>query len=54
MSFRWFADVAPTQDSVVIKIQKTRKEPANVVTVNLDENLDSLKNLLKEAYETIR
>ena len=54
MSFRWFADVAPTQDSVVIKIQKSRKEPANLITVNLDENLDSLKNLLKEAYETIR
>ena len=54
MSFRWFADVAPSQDGIVIKLQKSRKEPANVVTVNLDENLDNIKNLLKDAYETIR
>ncbi|MBT5200303.1 MAG: hypothetical protein HOK63_02500 [Thaumarchaeota archaeon] len=54
MSFRWFADVAPHPDSVVIKIQKSRKEPANILTLNLDDNLDDTKNLLKDAYETIR
>ena len=53
MTFRWFADVAPEKDTVVIKIQKDRKEPANIISVNLEQDLSSLKNLLKEAYDTI-
>ena len=53
MTFRWFADVAPEKDTVVIKIQKDRKESANIISVNLDQDLSSLKNLLKEAYDTI-
>ena len=54
MTFRWFADVAPEKDTVVIKIQKDRKEPANIISVNLEQDLSSLKSLLKEAYDTIR
>ena len=53
MTFRWFADVAPEKDTVVIKIQKDRKEPANIIEINLEQNLDDVKSLLKEAYETI-
>jgi hypothetical protein len=53
MTFRWFADVSPEKDTVVIKIQKDRKEFANIISVNLDQDLSSLKNLLKEAYDTI-
>jgi predicted transport protein len=53
MTFRWFADVSPEKDTVVIKIQKDRKESANIISVNLDQDLSSLKNLLKEAYDTI-
>jgi predicted transport protein len=53
MTFRWFADVAPEKDSVVIKIQKDRKEPANIISVNVNQDLSSLKSLLKEAYDTI-
>ena len=53
MTFRWFADVAPGKDTVVIKIQKDRKEPANVISVNSEQDLSGLKSLLKEAYDTI-
>ena len=53
MTFRWFADVAPEKDTVVIKIQKDRKEPANVISVNSEQDLSGLKSLLKEAYDTI-
>ena len=53
MTFRWFADVAPEKDTVVIKIQKDRKEPANIISVSLEQDLSSLKSLLKEAYDTI-
>ena len=53
MTFRWFADVAPEKDTVVIKIQKDRKAPANIISVSLEQDLSSLKSLLKEAYDTI-
>ncbi len=54
MSFRWFADVAPEDNSIIIKIQKNRKETPQSLQINADQNLDALKKILKEAYETIR
>ena len=54
MTFRWFADVAPQENSIIIKIQKSRKDPAQSLQIELDQNLDELKNILKEAYDTIR
>jgi hypothetical protein len=53
MTFRWFADVAPEKDTVVIKIQKDRKEPANIISISVNQDLSGLKSLLKEAYDTI-
>jgi predicted transport protein len=54
MTFRWFADVAPQEDSVIIKIQKDRKESHQSLQIEFDQNLDELKNFLKQAYDTIR
>ena len=54
MTFRWFADVAPEEKSVVIKIQKNRKETPQNFQVESDQDLDDLKKILKEAYELIR
>ncbi|MCJ8306065.1 MAG: hypothetical protein HRU07_03360 [Nitrosopumilus sp.] len=53
MAFRWFADVSPEKNSIIIKIQKSRKEPHNIIQIELDQNLDELKKILKEAFETI-
>jgi len=53
MSFRWFADVAPQDESVIIKIQKSRKETPLSLEIELDQSLDALKKMLKEAYDTI-
>ncbi len=53
ITFRWFADVAPQEESVIIKIQKDRKETPIIVQVNPGEELTSLKKVLKEAFETI-
>ena len=53
MAFRWFADVSPEENSIIIKIQKSRKEPHNVLQIDLDQDLDELKKILKEAFETI-
>ena len=53
MSFRWFADVEPQEDGVIIKLQKTRKEQPKIIPIKLDQELTEIKKQLKEAYETI-
>ncbi len=53
MSFRWFADLEPQHDGVIIKIQKSRKEPTQIVSLKLDENTEDLENLLKTAFSEI-
>ncbi|MDH3611212.1 MAG: hypothetical protein OEM79_05555 [Nitrosopumilus sp.] len=54
MTFRWFADVAPQENSVIIKIQRDRKESPKTLQVDIDQDLTSLKKDLKDAFETIR
>ena len=54
MSFRWFADVAPQEKSIIIKIQKSRKEEPQIIQVDLEQDLSDLKKILKEAFDTIR
>jgi len=54
MSFRWFADVAPQENSVLIKIQKNRRERPRTIQVESDQDLTDLKKVLKEAFDTIR
>jgi len=53
MSFRWFADIEPEKDGVVIKIQKDRKEPPKIIQVKSNENMEHAKELIKSAYQTI-
>ena len=53
MTFRWFADVAPEEDSLVIKIQKDRKETPQIHQIGIDQNLDEMKKILKQAYGAI-
>jgi predicted transport protein len=54
MTFRWFADVAPQESSLVIKIQKDRKETPTTHHLEVDQDLDQIKKFLKESYDTIR
>jgi predicted transport protein len=53
MTFRWFADVSPQKNSVIIKIQKDRKEPIQNLEINTTQDLAILKKTLKEAFDTI-
>ena len=54
MTFRWFADVAPQENSITVKIQKSRKEQPQNLQVNTERDLDVLKKNLKDAFDTIR
>ena len=58
MTFRWFADVSPQENSIIIKIQKSRKEmrekilaesPMNVTGIWVNEELDRLIEEGREA-----
>ena len=54
ITFRWFADIEPTQTSILIKIQKDRKIPIKTIEVFREQELEEVYNVLKEAYFSIR
>ena len=53
MTFRFFADMEPQCDFILIKIRRDRKEPQKEFEIKADQNLDEIKNLLLDAYNTI-
>ncbi|KAF6245825.1 DUF5655 domain-containing protein [Nitrosopumilus sp. b2] len=53
MTFRWFADVEPQKEGVVIKIQKNRKEPTKIINIHKDQKISEFEDLIKEAYKEI-
>jgi predicted transport protein len=53
MTFRWFADMEPTQSSVIIKIQKERKTEPKIFEVTAEQELSELEFTLKDAFTTI-
>ena len=57
MTFRWFADVEPTDDNtIIIKIQKDRKLPAQTISISTIHNNiipEHVQSLLKDAYTQI-
>ena len=54
MTFRWFADMEPTQSSIIIKIQKERKAEPIILEIIPEQELSELKSILKDAFTTIR
>ena len=54
MTFRWFADVSSLENSIIVKIQKSRKEPPQKLEVDATQDLVNIKKILKEAFDTIR
>jgi len=51
-AFRWFADVEPQNNSVLLIIQKNRKE-TQTIQLELDQNLVETQALIREAYSSI-
>ena len=54
MTFRWFADMEPTQSSIIIKIQKERKAEAITFEITPEQELTKIEATLKDAFTTIR
>jgi predicted transport protein len=53
ITFRWFVDMEPQKDSILLKIQRNRKEPLSTMKIKDDDNLDQVKEFLRDAYITI-
>ncbi len=53
MTFRWFVDVEPQIEGVIIKIQKSRKEPVQIIQIKKDQLISEFSKMLKEAFEEI-
>ena len=54
ITFRWFVDIEPENDTILLKIQRSRKEPQKIIRIKPNENLDEVKEFLKDAFDTIR
>ena len=53
MTFRWFADLEPTQSSIIIKIQKERKTEPKILEITLEQDLSEIESALKDAFTNI-
>ena len=50
--FRWFADVEPQQDSIIIKIQENRKVQ-QIIEVKSNEKLEEVKEKIQNAFKIL-
>ena len=53
ITFRWFADIEPQKEGVIIKIQKSRKEPIQIIQISKKQEILEFGNIIKEAFDKI-
>ncbi|HSA75907.1 MAG TPA: hypothetical protein VLE02_00060 [Nitrosarchaeum sp.] len=53
MTFRWFADIEPEREGIIIKIQKSRKDTPQILQIKTGQKITELKEIIKNAFETI-
>jgi hypothetical protein len=53
MTFRWFVDVEPENDGVIIKIQKSRKDPIEIIQIKKEQEISEFTQSIKNAFENI-
>jgi len=52
ITFRWFADIEPQQDSIIIKIQENRKVQ-QIIEVKSNEKLEQVKEKIQNAFKIL-
>ncbi len=50
--FRWFADIEPQQDSIIIKMQENRKVQ-QIIEVKSNEKLEEAKEKIQNAFKIL-
>jgi len=53
LNFRWFADLEPTSEGIIVKLQKNRKESPLTFKIQKEEDFEDLKRLVNEAFTSI-
>jgi hypothetical protein len=53
MTFRWFVDVEPEREGIIIKIQKSRKEDPQILPIKIGQEITELNETIKNAFEII-
>ena len=53
MVFRWFVDVEPEKYGVLVKIQKNRKEPIQIIQIKQDQPISEFTQIIKNAFEEL-
>ena len=46
-------DVEPEREGVIIKIQKSRKDPIQTIQVKIDQEISEINQTIKNAFEEI-
>lgn len=54
MNFRIFLDVEPAADSLILSIKSGRSVPPSILTVKSQEDLETAKMQIAEAYQRIQ
>jgi hypothetical protein len=53
MTFIWFIDVEPENEGVIIKIQKSRKDPIEIIRIKKEQGISEFSQNIKDAFENI-
>lgn len=54
LTFRTFLDVEPAVDNLIVQVRSSRQELAARLVIKTQQDLDSLKDAIAQAYEKIR
>lgn len=54
MTFRWFADIEPQDDQMVVKTQRSRREGPRSVAVPYDGDTAEALSQIRTAFQEIR
>ena len=53
INFRWFVDIKPQKNKILVKIQQDRKKVCIDMIISKDSELESVKDLINKAYKSI-
>ncbi|EGG41263.1 hypothetical protein Nlim_2074 [Candidatus Nitrosarchaeum limnium SFB1] len=53
LTFRWFADIEPEKEGIIIKIQKSRKENPQILQIKTEQDITEIKEIIKNAFQII-
>jgi predicted transport protein len=51
--FRWFVDVEPEIDGIIIKVQKNRKEYPQIFHIKVGQEITEFKDIIQDAFQII-